>query len=143
MTFIVIDNRINDEINNYRKGEDPMACSYKYRIICDQGYYFELLPNNSNSAFVGRSGVYGSVREAVAAIRLLKSFLADKQVIPYSIELDPCAAAGFHTNRFRAVFAFAEKDHIFFTRSYCRKCEVKNGVDRILKNYHADICMDM
>ena len=118
-----------------------MKRSYKYRLVCSACWHFELLPNNSNSQYVGRSGSYSTRDEAVAAMDRFKQFLSNKNAVDY--EIPPVENKSTPKGKYKGVLAFSADGEQFSTREYCHRYEVKDGIQRILDHFEAHIRTDL
>ena len=115
---------------------------YKYRLVYNGGWHFELLPNNNNNQYVGKSDTYPTKDETMAALRKFKSFLSGKNTVAYEIKLVSKESV-IGSNRYSGSFAFSENGEMFSTRPYEHRYEVKNGIRRILKHFDSQIRTDL
>ena len=113
---------------------------YKYRIVKDGNWRFELLPNNSNEQCVGHSGDYKTKEEMLDGLKRLKEFLRKNQLnISYEKEM---FLKDNHTHYY-AYFTFSNKKEKFYTKKYWHKYETDNSIERIKNNFEADIRDDL
>lgn len=106
---------------------------YKYRIVNNYNWRFELLPNNSDEFYVGYSCDYQTKDEVLNGLNNFKNFLRKKSDFT-------CEYEGFdNENLYRAYFVFSDKKEIFYTRKYRNKYEPKKGIERIKNNFDVDI----
>lgn len=119
-----------------------MKSSYKYRLVFDDDWYFELLPNNNNDQFVGKSEKYPTKDEAVSALHRFKEFLSGKEEIDYTTEILPPKEEKQKSNKYRGIFSFSNEE-MFSTRSYYHRYEAENGIQRILANYNTSVRTDL
>lgn len=58
---------------------------YKYRLVKENGWRFEMLPNNRNSYPIGYSDEYKTQQEALDGLEKFKAFLLEKKFkqLPY------------------------------------------------------------
>lgn len=120
-----------------------MIAQYKYRLVNDKGWYFELLPNNSNRIYTARSSTYPTKERALLAIEQLKSFLDANGNVAYRVETICSVSFPNDTAKYRGVFVFSEKGDEFATRAYCQHSQVQVGIDRILTHYNSLIRTDL
>ena len=113
---------------------------YKYRIVKDGNWRFELLPNNSNEQCVGHSGDYKTKEEMLDGLKRFKEFLRQNQNgISYMNEI---FAKGKHIYHY-AFFVFSDKNEKFYTAKYWHKYETDNSIERIINNFEVDIRDDL
>lgn len=113
---------------------------YKYRFVKEEGWRFELLPNNS-STYVGRSGSYATREDALTGLQNFKSYLA--QTKHADIPLAEKCVIQNNQKRYLAEFCFSPGGETFCTRPYYHHSEVKKGLARIFREYLAGIRSDL
>lgn len=107
---------------------------YKYRLVYDGKWRFELLPNNNNNQFVARSGDYENKNAAIDAINKLKEYL-DKEfeTVLKNNNWEYCI-----NQKYSVKIAFGMHD-IFYSRTYSTRENAQKAITNILKHYHAPI----
>ena len=116
-----------------------MRASYKYRLIYDAGWKLELLPNNSNTQYVGQSDSYCQKEDAVSALNRWKTYLGDKQLPQISMEKSKDDMG----MRYRAVLFIPGTEDSFYTRWYEHNWEVPKGIQRILEHFDSPVRSDL
>lgn len=112
--------------------------SYKYRIVHDEKWHFELLPNNSNGQYVARSSDYESKEDALEGIRKLKAYLDNE---PKS-DIQEHIRQEKRTKVYRRSFAFFRNECIS-TREYVTRVNSVKGIQNIMAHYNAPLCSDL
>lgn len=108
---------------------------YKYRLVKEEQWHFELLPSNNNDCYVAKSSCYKNKDDALKGISRFKNFLnsnTDFKVENREIE----ESKGI--KRYWSFFYFSETE-IFSTRPYFQKAQRSKGIERIVKNRNADL----
>ncbi len=104
---------------------------YKYRICQqDEFFWFELLPNNSNTQPVAKSSPYNSYNEAVKGVDTFKKYM-DRNVkgtLDSEVIVTP-------ENRFQFRIYFSPSRKEFLTARACEKYNLKEAERRIRENY--------
>lgn len=108
---------------------------YKYRLVKEEQWRFELLPNNSNEFYVAKSGNYKSKNAALAGIKKFKSFLNEKG----KEEIKSKVIIGLNDKgKPVSIFKFSNTEH-FETRTQANNYQLKMAANRVIKNYNADL----
>lgn len=108
---------------------------YKYRLVKEEQWHFELLPNNSNECYVAKSGNYKSKDKALAGMEKFKSFLNEKR----KEEIENKVIIGSNDKgKPVSIFKFSNTEH-FETRTQVNSYELKRAANRVIKNYNADL----
>lgn len=113
---------------------------YKYRIVEDGDWKFELLPNNSNTQFVGYSSGYRTKEEMLIGLKRFKEFLRNNQPKILYVQGEPLES---NRARYYAYFEFSDNGEKFYTRRYYDKKEPADSVERIKDNFEVDIRDDL
>lgn len=109
---------------------------YKYRLVKEDEWRFELLPNNSSIQPVGRSGMYKTKQEAMEGMKRLKIFLLKTNFEEISYEIAELPLS--RSRQYQGFFQFSEMGEMFYTTRYEQLSEVEKGIKRISKNYNAE-----
>lgn len=112
--------------------------SYKYRIVRDEKWHFELLPNNSNRQYVARSNDYESKGGALEGICKLKAYLnsnpeIDVREYVFQVKGQKTYCKGF---------MFYRDEHIY-TRKYIDLESSNEGLQNILLHYNSSLRSDL
>ncbi len=112
---------------------------YKYRIVREGKWRFELMPNNSNIMCMGKSGDYESEKEARDAIDRLRVYLTGN---PNPQIFQETKMGAFDNTLYRKYFYFSEKER-FSTKFYDARHKAQTGMKKVLLHYNADIREDL
>ena len=113
---------------------------YKYRIVKDGNWRFELLPNNSNLQYVGRSEGYQTKEEMLGGLNRFKNFLRKNQTdILYNKE----TVKKDNNTFYYAYLVFSDNNEKFYTREYWHKYEPDNSIERIINNFDSNVRNDL
>ena len=113
---------------------------YKYRIVKDKTWRFELLPNNSNRQCVGYSSGYSTKEAMLKGLLTFKSFMRNSNSkLDFTLETVEKTA----TIRYLGTFTFSDEGERFFTKLHTHKDEVARVIKRIEEHYESDIREDL
>lgn len=112
--------------------------SYKYRIVHDEKWHFELLPNNSNRQYVARSSDYESKEDALEGIRKLKTYLDNKP----EIDIQEHIIQNNKLKMYRRSFVFLQNECIS-TRKYVTRVNSIKGIQNIMVHYNSSLRSDL
>ncbi len=117
---------------------------YKYRFVNENGYRFELLPNNSNNCPVGYSGNYETYDQAIEGLKKFKNYMANKNQndIVYDMKT-PIQIPSRIRGKYQGGFCFGDSKEMFYTRAYYQRNQIKVCIDRVLNHYNSDIHGDL
>lgn len=112
--------------------------SYKYRIVHDEKWHFELLPNNSNRQYIARSSDYESKEDALEGIRKLKAYLDNEP----KIDIQEHILRNNKMKMYRRSFAFFQNEYIS-TRKYETRVNSIKGIQNIMTYYNSSLRSDL
>lgn len=112
--------------------------SYKYRIVRDEKWHFELLPNNSNRQYVARSSDYESKEDALEGIQKLKAYLDNEP----KIDIQEHILQNQKSKMYRRSFAFFQNECIY-TRKYVTRVNSVKGIQNIMAHYNSSPRSDL
>lgn len=113
---------------------------YKYRMVQNKGWRFELLPNNSNHQYVGHSDKYPTKEDMLDGLNKFKSFMRAKRE---KIKYQQSIVESKESNLYFAFFVFSKNNERFFTRNYYHKSEIKKAIIRVSNNFDTGIRNDL
>lgn len=109
---------------------------YKYCIRKnDDGYFFELLPNNGNGQAIGKSNSFNTYQEAKEKLLQFQSFVVSNGETAFKI---------LTTDNKKYLFTLIENEYqIQFFRiaqlEYTTKVNVNKAINNIIKNINAPL----
>lgn len=112
--------------------------SYKYRVVHNDKWFFELLPNNSNRIYVARSCEYETCEEAYAGIQKLKTYLAEHS----EPEIHERTIVQNGIKLYRSEIFFAPGEYLY-TRNYNTKENRAKCIRNIMAQYHVSVRTDL
>ena len=112
---------------------------YKYRI-CEQNavFWFELLPNNSNTQPVAQSSPYNTYDDAVKGIERFKLYMAKNNKVALASEIIHVKGNCF---QLRINFSLLYKEYVIARA--CEKYNLKEAERRLRNNYSVFLRRDL
>ena len=103
---------------------------YKYRICHEEKFWFELLPNNSNSQYVAKSSLYDTYDEAEKGLEKFRLYMARASKHPLDSENIHIQGNSY---QFCVYFDVSHKE--FIKCRICKRFELKESERKIQDNY--------
>ena len=103
---------------------------YKYRICHEEKYWFELLPNNSNSQPVAKSSLYNTYGEALKGMENFRLYIAGNH--NKAIDTEDILIEG---NRYQLCIYFDTSHNEFIKCRVCKRYELKECERIVRENY--------
>ena len=111
---------------------------YKYRICYEEKFWFELLPNNSNTQPVAWSSFYSTYEEALRGIDMFKTYMRSN--VQGALDSEKIAVGN---NRFQYRIFFSSSHTEFLTVRACAKARLQEAERRIRQNCFGCLRLDL
>ncbi len=112
---------------------------YKYRICKKSAlYWFELLPNNSNTQPVARSSLYNTYGDTIQGIEAFKQYMANNEKKTLTSEI-----IHIKGNCFQLRINFGLSNEEYLIARTCEKYNLKKAEKRLRNNYSSSLRYDL
>ena len=103
---------------------------YKYRICHEEKFWFELLPNNSNSQPVAKSSLYNTYNDAAKGMEKFRLYIAGNH--DKALDTENILIKG---NSYQLCIYFDLSHNEFIKCRVCEKFKLKEYERRVRENY--------